>query len=298
MNTVTNPTVSIIFPNYNGCKDCLSLLASLKNCDFPSQEIEVIMVDNASTDDSVKTVKEAFPDIKIITLDHNVGPGEARNKGAAKAEGEYLFLTDNDVEFMASSLEPLIKLISSDARIGVAGGKILEKNTHRLVSCGYTFNRWLGIETGDKNPDQQKECDWVAGAFMMIKKGVFNEIGGFESRFFFYAEEADLCLKAKEKGLRVVYAPEAIIYHGKFNSSAKIFSPSEDYFNYYVGKFLLILKHASFWEKMTAFLFHLTLAIPLRFLLQREEHPLLKYKAWRYAQTLLYEKNSSRHPQF
>lgn len=273
------PKISIVFPNRNGKKDCQVLLSSLKKIDYPQNRLEVSMVDDFSTDDTVKAIKAKFPFVKIISLKKRIGPGAARNKGIAQATGEYILSTDNDVCFDKTSLKPLIKTLQSDPKIGVVGGKILEKKTGKLVSCGYTFNRWLGIETGDQNCEKQRECDWVAAAFMLFKKNLTKKVGLFDPAFFFYAEEADFCFRVKKKGLKVVYTPKAIIHHGRETKGRPIFSSQEHYLEYYKSKFRLILKHLHPLQKTTAVLFHLFLAIFIKFLLNKKEHPLLKYQA-------------------
>ena len=274
------PKVSIIFPSFNGKQDCQVLLSSLKKIDYPQNKIEVIMVDNASTDGTVDLVKKQFPFVKVILLKKNIGPGAARNKGINQALGEYILSTDNDVRFDKSSLKPLVKILVSDPKVGVIGGKILEKKTGKLVSCGYTFNRWLAIETGDKNCQKERECDWVAAAFMLFSKDFAKKVGLFDPKFFFYAEEADFCFRVKKMGLKVFYTPQAVVCHGKEKKDSSIFSAKEKYSQYYQSKFRLILKHLSPLQKITSLLFHLTLAIPIRFLLGKEEHPILKYQAF------------------
>lgn len=274
------PKVSIVFPNFNGKKDFQILLSSLKKIDYPQNKIEVIMVDNASTDGSIGLVKKKFPLVKIIQLEKNIGPGAARNKGINQASGEYILSTDNDVKFDKSSLKPLVKFLQSDPKIGVVGGKILEKRTSNLVSCGYSFNRWLAIETGNKNCNQKRESDWVAAAFMLFKKDLIKKVGLFDPKFFFYAEEADYCFRVKKKGLKVFYTPKAIIYHGKEKGQAPTLSPKQNYFDYYKSKFRLILKHLSLPQKITSLFFHLGPAIFIRTFLNKEEHFLLKYKAF------------------
>jgi hypothetical protein len=274
------PKISIVFPNLNGKDDCLVLLRSLKSVDYPQNKIEVVMVDNGSTDRSVHFVKKKFPAVKIIELRKNIGAGAARNKGISQATSNYILCTDNDVKFDKSSFYSLVKILKSDPKIGVVGGKILDKKTGKLVSGGYTFNRWLALEIGTRNPQKEKGCDWVAAAFMLFKKNLVKKVGKFDPSFFFYAEEADFCFRIKEKGLKIIYTPKAIIYHGKEKKSSPLSSQKNNYFEYYKSKFKLILKHLSPLQKTTALFFHLIPAVPLRFLLKKEEHPLLKYKAF------------------
>ncbi|MDP3888446.1 MAG: glycosyltransferase family 2 protein [bacterium] len=273
------PTISIIFPNFNGRQECQILLNSLKALAYPKNKIEVIMVDNASTDESTGFVKKHFPFVKVINLPGNIGPGAARNEGIKRASGEYIFCTDNDVRFTKNSLGPLIEVVESRPKVGIVGGKILDKQSEKLVSCGFNFNRWLGIETGNSRPDKEVECDWVGDAFMLFKKDLIKKIGLFDHKFFFYAEEADFCLRAKKKGYQVLYSPTATINHGKENDN-NLMTVKDNYFEYYKSKFRLIRKHLNLLQQFTSFTFHLGIAIPVRMILKKEEYHILKFKAF------------------
>lgn len=273
------PKITIVFPNFNGKKDCQVLLDSVKNFDYPQNKIEVIMIDNASTDDSLALVKKHFPKVIVIPLAKNIGPGAARNEGIKQSLGEYILCTDNDVLFDKTSLKPLVEILQSRLDVGIVGGKILDKQTKKLVSCGFNFNRWLGIEMSNPESDKENECDWVGAAFMLFKKELAKKVGFFDPGFFFFAEDADFCLRAKKYGLKVIYSPLALIYHGKekVNSFLPVIN---NYFEYYKSKFRLIRKHLNLLQQFTSFTFHLGIAIPIRMLLKKEERPVLKFKAF------------------
>jgi len=285
----TTPQLSIVFPNWNGVQAALEYLGSIQNSSYSREKIEVILVDNHSEDDSVSQVRKKFPEVKIIELDKNYGPAYARNRGIEQAQGEYVFCSDNDqnldtncLQIMADYLRGANRLqINSD--IGIVGAKVLSKTKpHQIVSCGYTFNRWLGAESGRKDCKEIKECDWIAGCCMMFRNSLINEIGLFDEKFFFFAEDADFCLRTKKAGYKVVSLPDAIVYHGKNKSQAleTLLEPGfGKYYDYYKAKFRLILKHSRLLQKVTSIALHLTVLSLIRYLTGKEESLVLKTRA-------------------
>ncbi|MBU1110114.1 glycosyltransferase family 2 protein [Patescibacteria group bacterium] len=294
------PLLSIIFPNWNGAQDTLAYLQSIRKSSYPQKEIEIIMVDNHSRDSSVKYVRKLFPEVKIIELDQNYGPAYARNRGIEQAQGEIIFCSDNDQILATNTLEILANLLQVETNklqtganklqiktdkpqigkgIGIVGAKVLTKSEpHRIVSCGYKFNRWLGLESGSKDCQQIKECDWVAGCSMMFGKSLIDEIGIFDENFFFYAEDADFCLRAKKAGFKVVSLPNAIVYHGKNDQSPALLT-DEGYLDYYKAKFRLIKKHCNLLQQIISLGLHLTVFSWIRYLTGKKESLLLKFKA-------------------
>ncbi|MBU1868790.1 glycosyltransferase [Patescibacteria group bacterium] len=167
----TTPQLSIVFPNWNGVQAALEYLGSIQNSSYSREKIEVILVDNHSEDDSVSQVRKKFPEVKIIELDKNYGPAYARNRGLEKACGKYIFCSDNDQVLATNTLQILANRLQINSDIGIVGAKVLSKTKpHQIVSCGYTFNRWLGAESGRKDCKEIKECDWIAGCCMMFRK--------------------------------------------------------------------------------------------------------------------------------
>ena len=273
------PTISIIFPNYNGKQDALEFIASVFKSDYPQNKIEIIMIDNGSTDGSAGAVAKKYPQVKVIRLEENLGPGVARNEGIKNARKEIIFLADNDSKLESTTLKIMTSYLSSHPEINILGPKILHvKPKGELVSCGFYWNRWLAIESGKRKPNIDKDVDWVACCALMIRKKDLEKIGLFDRRFFLFAEDADFCLRAKKMGFKVRSTPSAIVYHDR--STPPIFTPQQDYYNYYYSKFLLIFKYSSSLQILFTLPVHLLLFTMANVLRGNREYPILKIKSF------------------
>ncbi len=269
--------ISVIFPNYNNTPATLKYLHSLRSSQYPSTALEIIMVDNNSSDHSWRKVKKFYPEVKIITLNKNYGPAYARNRGLEIARGELFFCSDNDQFLAPSTLKLLHDCLQDNPKIGVLGGQILTPPPHsQLISNGYHFNFFFGLENGI-NPTfpALNFCDWVAGCGMMFRRQIYQEIGGFDEKFTFFAEDADFCLRVKKAGYQVASLNKALIYH----PLPKPLRSFEQYLNYYQAKFYLIQKHSPFPYKISSYFFHLTFFSWGRKLLRKPEFFSLKWRA-------------------
>lgn len=289
MSELETCQLSIIFPNWNGAKDTLDYLRSIRESSYPQERIEVIMVDSHSEDNSVGQVRKEFPKVKIIELDKNYGPAYARNRGIEQARGEFIFCSDNDQTLATNTLRILANYLIANRlqsktngpqmgeEVGVVGAKVLSKTKpHSIISCGYRFNYWLGLESGLKNCEQIKECDWVAGCSIMFRKTLIDEIGLFDENFFFFAEDADFCLRTKKAGYKVISLPNAVVHHPL--SKNKLLT-KDKYYDYYKAKFRLILKHSTTLQKIISITLHMTIFSIVRYVTGKEENVILKVRA-------------------
>jgi len=218
------PQVSIIIVNYNGRRNLGKLL---KNClasafetDYPS--VEVLFVDNASTDDSVEFVKKEFgqdPRLRIIQNERNLGFAEGNNVGIKNAKGEYIALLNCDAKADPQWLKDLVTALQ-EPEIGVAQSKLLLMNEPSLMDCAGGFVDYYGyhhFEVGHKRRSEDYsriyEVFYAKGAGMMVKKDVLKTSGVFDSKMFMYFEETDLCWRIRLNGYKVVFVPTSIVYH-------------------------------------------------------------------------------------
>ena len=256
-----NPiAITLVIPNYNGADETIDLLTSISKANYPQSKLEVILIDDASTDNSPYKIKEQFKKIKIIQLKKNKGPAYARNEGIKASSNDYILSCDNDVIFPKEYFSNLNK-ISRKYPNCIIGSKILEKNTKKLISEGYFYNKWTAIESGFDKFTASREVDFVPAAAMFFPK----KTGKFDSEFKFFAEDADFCLSAKEKGIKVIYDPKLIIEHGK---KRVILDPNRKYYLYYFGKFKLILKHSNFLQIIISLIFQLFVVPLWRYLIK------------------------------
>ena len=214
--------ISIIILNWNGkqhLQECLdSVLAqTYKN-------IEIILVDNGSTDGSAQYVRDMYPEIKVLELDQNYGFCKGNNEGIRISKGEYIVLLNNDTVADKQWLERLLECMISDKEIGFCASKLVsyyDKDTLDAAGdgfsvCGAGFKRGFGYS--QKHYD---DSDYVFGACAgaaMYKRSMLDEIGLLDEDFFITYEDSDLSFRAQLAGYKCKYQPQAVVYH-KVNAS-------------------------------------------------------------------------------
>jgi GT2 family glycosyltransferase len=211
------PSVSIIVVSYNGRAYLEKNLASLQEQTYAN--CEIILVDNGSTDASVEFVNQRFPDIKTIQVAKNAGFGHANNLGAQEATGEYLLFLNQDTVADSGFVHELATALHRDPGVGLATGKILLlSQPDRINTCGNDVHftgipvvrGWM-LESSAMNVPESV-CS-VSGAAFMIRRSLFDHLGGFDGEFFLYLEDNDLSWRAQLAGHRSWYIPSAVIYH-------------------------------------------------------------------------------------
>ena len=227
------PLVSVIIVNYNGAKFINRCLSSLFKTDYPN--FEVIFVDNASTDGSLKHAREKFGDdsrLKFIVNDRNYGFAEGNNVGFRHANGDYIVLLNNDTEVDPNWLKELIKVMKSDPTIGVGQCKSLWMYNPALIDnagalmdpLGYTYIRGFGKDRGLY--ETVEEVFQADGASMIVKRGAVDEVtlgdGPFDSDYFAYYDDVDFSWRVKLRGYKIVCVPSAIVYHARGSGRGKI----------------------------------------------------------------------------
>lgn len=246
------PSVSIVIVNFNGGSLLLSCIASLFEQDYPS--FEVILVDNGSHDGSVDLVEEIYPQVNIIHTVGNIGYSRGNNLGADLASGDYLAFLNPDTIVEPGWLSELIHYLLRNPAYGMATPKILILNSHeRINTCGNNVH-FTGIPScrgwmqDSKTMNQPEEISSVSGAAFIVKKCVFQEIGGFDETFFLYAEDTDLSLRARLYGYCSAYVPASIIYHRYIPR----FGP-EKYFYLECNRYQVLLKNL-YWKTLIVLL--------------------------------------------
>jgi GT2 family glycosyltransferase len=229
------PRVSVVIVNYNGYKWLKLFMPLLRETQYP--DFEIIVVDNASTDESVQYLKENFPNIQIVMLRENKGFAEGANLGAAHSTGSVLAFLNNDMEVSHDWLAEAILKLTSDPRIAALQCKILmydKKNKIDLVGLSvdrYNFFNAIGYAEVDEGQyDDLMEIGACSGGAMIIWKHIFLEMGCFDPLYFMYYEDVDLSWRIKLAGYKICPAPSSIVYHvgtGTSNMrSADKFRPS------------------------------------------------------------------------
>ena len=211
--------VSIIIVNWNGLDYIKKCLCSLKAVAYPNYEI--IVVDNGSADGSVNFIQDSYPHVNIIRNDINLGFAEANNIGYAQVKGEYVLLLNNDTECKEDFLDILVDVIERENNIGCVQPRIMQMDKPEyldsvgsyMLPTGFLYHLGFCKEYDEALYGQLKEIYSAKGACMLLKKKVLSETGLFDKDYFAYFEETDLCHRVWLAGYRILYIPEAVIYH-------------------------------------------------------------------------------------
>ncbi len=227
------PFCSVIILNYNGKKFLKDCFIALKGVDYPKDRMEVIMVDNGSTDDSIRYVKRSFPWVKTLKLDQNYGFSKGNNSGLDVAKGDYIIFLNNDTAVEKDWLMELVKVAKSDKSIGICGSKIKNFSGKKLKTiAGEGYLSMLGVPKFVIGTEHAKSCFYVSGCSLLIKKPVLRKLEYcFDERYFAYFEDIDLCWRARLKGYKVVYVPTSVVNHKKAMTATMIGS-IVDYYHY------------------------------------------------------------------
>ena len=213
------PLVSIIVLNWNGKKwlaKCLPTLVKIKY-----KPLEIIVVNNGSTDDSAHFLKTKFPEIKVIEIKKNAGYARANNIGVKKALGKYVLLMNNDTTATPSFVTPLVDAMEMDSSIGIIQPQIrsmIYPNLLDSVGSFFTFTGFL-YHFGYMKPHTLNKYNKdlfaysIKGACFIMRRDDYIKLGGFDEDFVCYVEESDLCHRVWLSGKKVMYLPKSTIYH-------------------------------------------------------------------------------------
>jgi len=193
-------------------KGCLESILSQSFTDF-----EIILVDNASSDDSVNFVKDNFPQVKIIQNKNNVGFAEGNNTGIENSKGEIIVLFNPDAVADKDWLSILIRVLQSSKRIAAVTGKMYylgDKYGKNAVFCTWSkIDPYSATPYNFSNNEPVSKVDYLSGAAMAIKKDILENVGLVDSGYFLYFEETDLCARMIRAGYDLMYVPSAIVWH-------------------------------------------------------------------------------------
>lgn len=241
--------VAVVILNYNGQKFLETFLPSVV---VHNDGYEIIVADNASTDDSVNLLKTKFADIKIIQLANNDGFAGGYNNALKEIEAEYYILLNSDVEVTTNWTKSIIDLMDTDKSIAACQPKILsyQQKTHFEYAgaaggyidwLGYPFCRGRIFDSYEEDKGQYndtKEIFWATGACMFVRAEIFQQLNGFDANFFAHMEEIDLCWRIKNQGNRILYSSASTVYHvggGTLHKS----NPRKTFLNYRNGLAML-----------------------------------------------------------
>lgn len=217
--------IAVVILNWNGKKFLEELLPTL--IQHTPSEVDIVVGDNASSDNSVEFLKQNYPQIQIIQNDKNYGFAEGYNKVLDKVYADYFVLLNSDVEVTDNWISPIINIMDADDNIAICQPKLLsyyQRDTFEYAGgaggyidkYGYPFCRGRLFTTLEKDNGQYNDvCEifWATGAAMFVKAKVWKDLGGLDGDFFAHMEEIDFCWRAKNAGYKVYYCPQSVVYH-------------------------------------------------------------------------------------
>ncbi len=234
------PDVSIVIVNYNVREFLAQCLTSLQAASR-GLDVEIIIVDNHSTDGSVPFLKSRFPEITLIENDDNVGFGRANNQAFVRCHGKFIFLLNPDTLLGEETIAAMISFFEDHPDCGMAGCKVLNPDGSLQLACrrGFptplaAFGKFTGLSylfpksrTWGKynltflDPDEINEVEAISGSCMMMRREALNDVRGFDEDFFLYGEDLDLCYRVREAGWKIYYYPGTSIIHHKGESARR-----------------------------------------------------------------------------
>lgn len=253
--------LTIVIVSWNTCdilRDCLCSAYG----QMADLECEVIVVDNASADDSVQMVKREFPDVCVIANTENRGFAGANNQGMAIAQGRYVLLLNSDTIVQEGALAQTVIFADAHPEAAVVGCRVLNADRTLQASCFmfpsvlnmvlsttylykiFAKNRFFGRERmtwWDKN--DARAVDVISGCFMLVRQEAMKQVGLMDDSFFMYAEETDWCYRFKKAGWKNLYTPEGRIIHLGGQSTALVSAPMTAQLRLSILKF--VRKHRS-----------------------------------------------------
>jgi hypothetical protein len=224
-------SLSILIVTYNSAGQISPLLQSLRFA-AAARRWQVIVVDNASHDGTAEVVRQRHPWVKLVCSEVNLGFAAGNNLAARHADGQVLLLLNPDALVRPETIELGVQRMLAEPGVGIAGGRLTGENgsdqpSARMfpsmfndalaltgLAARYSRSRLFGrADRTWSDPARPARVDWVPGAFALIRHQLFRDLGGFDTRFFLYYEEVDLCRRARALGADVMYWPELVVRH-------------------------------------------------------------------------------------
>ena len=221
----TQPKVAVVILNWNGLHHLQAFLPSVMASSYPN--LQIIVADNASSDDSVGWVHKYYPAVTILKSEINLGFAGGYNYFLKQVEADYYILLNSDVQVSTDWIMPMVNLMEKDTAIAACQPKILSSEAPAyfeyagasggwMDSLAYPFSRGRIFDTVEKDEGQYNDAApvfWASGAAFCIRAKIFHQVGGFYDFFFAHQEEIDLCWRLQTKGYKIYVCPDAVVYH-------------------------------------------------------------------------------------
>lgn len=234
--------IAVVILNWNGSKMLRRFLPTVIAC---SRETDIVVADNHSSDDSLKLLREEFPQVRVLEFNRNLGFAQGYQDALAQVEAEFYVLLNNDVEVTPGWLEPLCCYMDSHPQVAACQPKLRclwdRPRFEYAGACGGYVDAWgypycrgrimAAVETDRGQYDVVAPVLWATGAALFIRSQVYWEVGGLDGRFFAHQEEIDLCWRIRSRGYGIVCVPQSVVFHLGGGTLPKD-SPRKTYLNF------------------------------------------------------------------
>ena len=254
-----DPFIVCVILNFNRRADTIQCLASIEASTH--RHVRALVLDAGSNDGSVQAVRETFPEALVIELEDNLGYAGNNNTGiriALELGAEWVFVLNEDTVLDPECLARLVEVGERDPAIGIVGPMVYHHDEPGVIQSagGRLTARWEGWHLGQNEPDrgqftQPHHVEWISGCGILVRRGVIEQVGALDPRFFYYWEETEWCVRAGKAGWRVVHVPAARLWHKGVQRDYRPHPPV----TYYAtrNRLLLLKKHgAPFAARATA----------------------------------------------
>ncbi|WP_319501178.1 glycosyltransferase family 2 protein [uncultured Draconibacterium sp.] len=246
-----NKKIAIVILNWNGVKLFPDYLPSVIK-HSKGENIEVIIADNGSTDNSLEFLAANYPEVTLLDLKENYGFAKGYNVALNQIEADYFVLLNSDVKVVENWIQPCIDHFEQDEKVVAVQPKVLSFNEPELFEYagaaggfidkfGYPFCRGRildHVEKDENQYDRASEIFWATGACMFVRAEAFKNAGGLDADFWAHMEEIDLCWRWKNQGYKIVYEPHSVVYH-LGGGSLEYGNPKKVYLNFRNNLYML-----------------------------------------------------------
>ncbi len=233
------PLVSVVIVTWNRREDVLETIQSVYDQAFP--DYEIVVVDNGSTDGTVDALHQTYPEVRVVALDRNTGPTGGRNAGVARARGEIIFFLDSDASLGHETLVHTVDKFQSNPDLGVIACKVVNATTKQFDNTA----GWIFSEKVKAAQDAEFFSFSFSECGSAIQKKVFDQAGPFWEFLFFGREGEELGLRVWKAGYKILYHPEAVVYH-RVSPEERVARGEREYFDLR-NSLYIYLAHYPWW---------------------------------------------------
>jgi GT2 family glycosyltransferase/glycosyltransferase involved in cell wall biosynthesis len=235
MPTLRPGVVSVVLVNFRGTEDTLHAIDRLGALDWPADRLEIIVVENASGDDSAERIRQAAPHVKLVVSPSNLGFAGGCNLGVRESSGEYVGFLNNDAKPDAAWIRAAVARFEESGQVGAVASRVLDWNGELVDYIGSAMT-WFGqgykphtAQPIPKTPDRVHDVLFGTGSAMFVRRSDYDALGGFDEHFFMFFEDVDLGWRLNLLGRRFVYEPASLAYHKHHASMSSYGSFKESY---------------------------------------------------------------------